>query len=291
MNARFAGKLFGGAAAAVVGLAMANPADALVTVGFDPTGSGSYTDITGLDWANGNVLSVDSIPTAVGTEFTSYYQARLQGFEGSTLNGGDIVGEITIVAAFRERVTSLIPLGPNAAVATFEIINHSDNFIRIYHDVAANASDDLGTGFNDGVLILEGTPLAGGDFDNSFIATDALSGFGSGTLLVTTDIDSYDSNYFDFGGIATFVLRTISDGNITAPFQQVAVGDQFVDKDGNIINPDVAAGGFNGGIRGNDFHFEADVATSFNVIPEPVSAALGFLSLGALGMTALRRRR
>lgn len=165
-------KTLGAALGVTAMLAGASAAQAAIT--FDPDGAGvagAVGNVTQLDWAPGNGLSVGG-QTAISnfvagsgsTTFTTYYQSKLQAF--STAGGTSFAPagwEITIVAKFNEQVTGVL-----GNLAAFEVVNVIDdpNYIEIYAhrigDAGTSVASNLdGTGFNDGNLILTGSITGG----------------------------------------------------------------------------------------------------------------------------------
>ncbi len=275
--------------AAMLGSAMVASSASAIQFGFDPDGAGVFvptiTNVVEFDWGVGNVLADNALVSPggvvdpVGSTFFTYYQARLQGFEvgvGSNANpgGGSSGGtllpfghEITIVAGFLETVTAV---GGGGTTASFSVTPDAANFVRIYYDTTG--ADGI---FNDGILVLDGTPVSG---DSSLDVLDP--NVNKGALNIVAKINSVDTNFFV--DLPDLLLLSLSNPGTVQDLGGVPNLTTFTDINGNTVTYDAST---------EDFAFRSDVNTRLEVIPEPVTAAMGLISLGALGFAALRRRQ
>jgi hypothetical protein len=138
---------------------------------FDPTGSGGPGIAIGsfLEPA-GNAVAVGAAPQVVGQPFQVYYQAVISQFLSPTnVPINPPAGtEFTIVAAFREVITSISPTG-----FTFGFVPGGTNYVEIYVNKPPAANNSTGAGFNSGHLILSGNitpapPFGGTGFVGNF---------------------------------------------------------------------------------------------------------------------------
>lgn len=256
---------------------------------FDPDGTDAtispVTNTVELDWGVGNVLAKNSLQfpngplLAPGNEFVTYYQAKLNGLQLTTGPSGGVFGlgsdqEITIVAGFRERVTSL---SADFEQASFEVVNDPTNFVRIFYDDGSgvNADNTTGLGFSDGTLILDGTIVSGKSTIDQSIGDP-----NKGPFNIVAMVDSLDSDFFpDLEEFGLINLQLINVGTIQDP-NGVDPGVVFDTFDSTTTYVD----------NSTDFAFRADANTRISVVPEPVTATLGLVGLAGLGV-ALRRRR
>jgi hypothetical protein len=294
---------------------------------FDSTGSGNTAapSLGTIDLAVGNSLAFNSIPLTVGSQFTTYFQARVSEF--TNLNDGVIPfsgREFTLVLAVREMVETV-----TGTTLTFRSIASPVNFLELYAG-APNSNDLNGTGFNDGTRILSATPLAGvqggftidptkgtANFDqrgtNDFSATRTVVG-GSSTGIAA-QVNSVNTAYFP-GGIPASTIWGINftEENRT-PFNQVNPSRRFVSAAGgatpDLYNVSYVAGGtipytlgpINGFVApvprptNLSFQFQSDASISFFEtlaplpVPEPGTISLALTGSGLISLAALRARR
>jgi hypothetical protein len=155
--------------------------------------------------------------------------------------------------------------------------------------------------------------------DNDYPDIETVQGNGSTTL--TAEVADWDTSFFDFdpAGVNIIQLTMLQNVGVDLPFLSVDPSSGFVTAKnvgaigtsgpapnlllGPAPNPlgvpavDVnTVGTLNGGAStaggGPDIVFQTDTNQVFavSVIPEPVTASLALLSLGALGLVARRRR-
>lgn len=302
------------ATAALLGLALlAGMGDAARAdlISFDPDGPGGVTgpySISGFDWAVGNALANDVIPTTVGQTFQLYYQAALQGLLDANGSGFQPTGlnsayEITVVASITQVITGVVGNSITFAVAP----NQVGSYLEIWQG-AVNRNTLAGTGFNDGTRILTGTPLptgAGADAGAFALALDPggnpliqdfdqfstqnypgqASVVGDGSSVLGFRVTGADSQYF----LTAPLILEFSNSN-TVPFTRTNPSRLFVDQPNGAppsLVPNLGPiNGFPVG-PGTDFQFQSDGSTRI-IIPEP--ASLSLLGLGLLGLAGARRR-
>ena len=283
-------------------VALTQGANASVLIDVDGPGTNSGVQVESFDFLPGNSLNVGALVQGA-TQFTNLYQARL----GAVLDsGGNVIilpglndlthanaFEITAVAQFDLQVTGYNP-GVALTTTTTEIVTAPGtvNFVKFYYDAQPNANDLLGTGFDDGTLILEGYATFGGSsfvefntlppvaFDqfgtNNYPAVTTKTGVGG--LLLDAAVTSTNPTFF---GTPLAVASINSSTTNVFPFQQIDPSQQFV---GGVV-PSI---GTINGVNGNDIQIQTDATVSFRPIPEPASMML--LGLGAMGMLVRRRR-
>ena len=141
------------------------------TIVFDPFGlvGADAVSIDAFHLGSGNSLARAVLPFSVGATFQLLFHAQ-QNF--LVENGVVLPFEITVVGSVTEKVTTAND-GPPARV-TFQLskTQASDSFIEIYSDFIVNADDLAGTGFNDGLLILRGSPVSTLPNVGTFCLTD-----------------------------------------------------------------------------------------------------------------------
>ena len=160
-------------AAASLICAAGNTADA-DTIVWDPDGSGnaSTLNLSGWQFASGNSLFQGAIPFTLGNTFQLVFHAQLTSVlnqAGTQVNptglnapgpvGGVAPYEITVVGSLTEVITAADP-APGQATYQLSVGQSQNAFVEIYFDGNQNANPLLGTGYNDGKLILQGVPIA-----------------------------------------------------------------------------------------------------------------------------------
>lgn len=342
-------------AAAVLASSLALPAFAADTIVFDPDGTGGANGnflVGAFDWSAGSTLSDDSIPASSPSSFDTYSHGVLAGLlddagdpAGSPtgLNTAGSGFEITFTSGFTETITSLatsvavqtsfggdLVNGGGDDVYTFDqTITLTDaatqtvNFFKVYYDDLSDASGTkssslAGTGFADGVLILDGTVTAvNGNFtthfefvdtDNDGIYTagiDTLQGFvlldqssngdnwagqltvvGEGATALEADVTFQDNAFFKSDISSLFADLFFNTSNVL-PFGETNPSQLLDDGAGGFITP--VLGSVNG-LTGPDILFQTDANNSFvTTVPEPGSMLLLGMGLFSLGMSKRRK--
>ncbi len=340
-----------GAAAFTASLAL--PVFASDTITFDADGTGGANGdavIGAFDWAAGSTLAEDSIPTAVDDTFDVYSHGTLIGFLDA---GGDPAGaptglnsagsgfEITFISGFTETIESQssvladsddggdgFGVGGNDVYTIDTTITLADastqnvNFFQVYYDDLSDgsglkSSSLLGTGYNDGLLILDASVgVVSGNFTSTleFIDVDNSGTFTAGDIVTTFDLDQ-SGNGDDWSGqqtlegegataleadvfyqdydffkddISALVADLFFNTSNVLPFQETNPSMSFDDGSGGTLAPSM--GSING-LNGPDILFQTDANNSFVKtisVPEPGSMFLLGVGLLTLGMT--RRR-
>ncbi len=338
-------------AAAVLASSLALPAFAADTIVFDPDGTGGANGnflVGAFDWSAGSTLSDDSIPASSPSSFDTYSHGVLVGLLD---NAGDPAGaptglntdgsgfEITFISGFTETITSLTTSaaaiqtdngGVGTDVYTFDqTITLADaavqtvNFFKVYYDDLSDglnlkSSSLAGTGFGDGVLILDGTVTAvDGNFTTHFefvdtdndgiytAGTDTLQSFivldqssngddwagqlsvdGEGATSLEADVTFQDNAFFKSDISSLFADLFFNTSNVL-PFGETNPSRLLDDGAGGFITP--VLGSVNG-LTGPDILFQTDANNSFvTTVPEPGSMLLLGMGLFSLGMTKRRK--
>ncbi len=226
--------------------------------------------------SNGTAFTTGFAPVA-GTNFTLTYFADVAQVTGGTASFAHIDGdaskaiagstyEYTVVATLNETVTSC---NAGGTVCMFKI--NGGNF-NVYFDnnTGTFADNTLGTGFNNGLLQLQGT-IAASTMDQTF---STVAGFNVTAVIANisyTDMNAADPAHITPNLASATTVSTLQLGAfVTAP----------------------PAGGYNGvAFNSSNVVFQADGNTAFaTAVPEPGSLALLGLGAAALGLRMRRRK-
>jgi hypothetical protein len=320
------------ATAAALPFGISNAALVPSTVNIDPDGGAagqSAIAIEALDWGQNSTLTVANIPllpTDIGSIFTILTQATLGNFQNPS--GVNLIGtglntdyEWTVVIAFEEKVQNLLDTTSNGFLdlATFQTVpGAATSELVIYYDTAVNANPLLGTGYNDGTVVLRADlssvtngnfqvdesslplPLGGTtgpvDLDqsgaNNWPGTTTLVGNGS-TGNLTFTVSAVDNAFFPDVFAGSIINMDMLFGNVSQqlPFAQVDPAQQLWDPVNNVFVAS-AVGAING-LNGPNELIQTDFNASFltETVPAPGSLVLVGIGLAALGGGSLRRRR
>jgi hypothetical protein len=324
------------AAIAALGIwGLATPAHAADVITFNPDGTGPVgpAGVLTFDEDPGNALLVGVLPITPFTPFPVLYQAEITGLKSpdpmdpSTDIGifnygsaGNVFGELSIVARFFEIVTNVtFDANNNATVTLATAPSQAGSFFQIYYDSThgpnGDASNLLGTGFNNGILIYTGTVIAGGQvgsFSNDAVTNPAVGG--TPTALDVKDTDNYPglTTVSGAGGTDLSVLTTSFDPNffvtnitgaifgfntsVKLPFGQTNPSAVMFDGTAAAGTPGTAGvGGTIGpvnGFSGPNQLLQADANSSFSLaaVPEPGTISMALTGVGLTSLAALRRR-
>jgi hypothetical protein len=284
-------------------------ADSIV---FDPDdgGNAGRIDIGTFQFGAGNLLAVGAIGSTAGSNVQLLFQSQLNsvvtaagtqitpsGLNASTTLNGVAPYEVTAVFSVTERVIN-VRSNPARILYNLAKVQASGSFVEMYYDPNRNADPLQGTGYNDGILVLRGTPVAADPDAGTFTLTDSQpivlpsfdkftvndyantsSNIGIGGTRFDVSITYVDPNFFP-APVSGNTGRQVHVGDIltfnigqSTPFDQVNPSHKFdaVANAGSGSGPAPGAtprvGGING-TSGPDLQMQALAAVS-------ISAALG----------------
>jgi hypothetical protein len=289
------------------------------TVGFSPTGSGAFQQLDSVDISPGNLLvDADSLGDySVGGVTQGYFQAVLTSFTGpggtQTLLSSSTGSEFTVVLAYQQTFTAVVPL-PNGILSTTTLAAGGDNYFALYYDTNAGtfANNLTGTGFTNGVLVLEGTisslnsqvtlytqgdPAVGTSpqlFDQNgvddYAGQQTLPASGSFSLAAT--LSYVNPLFFSSLTAGTTISFAVASGEIELGFEDVNPSGSFVTTVNGSSTTTPTLGALNG--TGIDRQFQVDPTATFQVaaiVPEPASMLIWGGIASALGLGGMIRRR
>lgn len=172
-------------------------------VGSINDGEGNYaTNVQNLDWSSsGSGLAVGvgpvGTPLTIGTNFNFIYQSSLAALndplgEVVAFDGLGTAFEYTLVAKIPETVAGFVEVIPGVlSTAYFKTLENG--YFKIYYDDSPNADVELGLGFEDGLLVAEGT-IDANQFSSFTYNGD--SGIGNGSTILVGSVTSVLPPFF-----------------------------------------------------------------------------------------------
>ncbi|HJT81066.1 MAG TPA: hypothetical protein VJ719_07710 [Chthoniobacterales bacterium] len=265
---------------------------------FDPDGLGPTvraTSISAFHLGSGDTLARAVLPFTVGNTFQLLFHAQQTFVVSSTTGLTTFPFEISILGSVTERITTANDGPPMRFTYQLSKNQSSNSFVEIYTDPNSTADNGLGTGFNDGVLILRGSLVSGlpnvGTFslaDPQFTPPLSLDQFegnqlggiasveGVGATKLNVVVGYVDRQYFPLTD-ATGGGRAVQIGDIVTldishatPFHGVDPSIAFTDSPnpgtGALPSPTVAPNlGAVNGTSGPDF--ETETTITFSIAP------------------------
>lgn len=303
-------------AALAVGIALGGTYAASATAGsiiqFDPLGGGVGNNTSSFQWTTDNAVALGGITatnnflanlangTALSTRFDLLSHGKLLAandpasvnFLPGSYTGATPTREITFVLRTTEEVVGASPFPGSADYRT---LGGAGSFFELWYDDSPDSNALNGTGYNDGVMILSGTIIPTGLFNDAtftlqrtfpglqpvvqrldqfgtdnYNGTNTVVGKGSFGLLI--DVQSANASYFpEIGNYVNFRLDT--DGELNTPFNKVDPSRVFCGVAGGAACAVAPVTGLVNGQNGPDFRFQTSPQTSFEV-PEPAGLAL-----------------
>lgn len=254
-------------------------------IGFDPTGTGTYTTYADL-WTNvtDSALSVGFIPSPAGTSLVPYDTTLIaQAVIGTMSNsntpalvtpaGLNTTYEISKVTSFNETVVSQTATTAQFTLAAgsqpdIDLVNAGSQQLMIFFDDITDGSkavpgNGVGTvsNYTDGILILSAHAI---DLSASFAASGSV---GTGSFDVKYQIDYVNPLYLDVVSSSIFGDKMTGTTNIPSFFNPANMWDGTSVKTGLLL--------------------KVDSSESFKV-PEP--GIITLIGLGLVGLGFVRRR-
>ena len=223
----------------------AYPLFATDSIVYDPDdgGNAARLDAATLQFGAGNLLVTGVLGSSTGSNLQLLFQSQLNsittpngaqftpaGLNASATVNGVAPYEITAVFSVTERVITARGTPPRI-LYTLAKTQAASSFVEVYYDPNRNADALQGTGYNDGILILRGTPLVTNPNIGTFVLTspqpNPLPNFDS---FITNEYPGTTSN-LAIGGTRFDVSVTYVDANFfPAPLagdagHKVKIGD------------------------------------------------------------------
>jgi hypothetical protein len=206
---------------------------------FDPDAAGPSSKIGNVNtfqFGAGNSLFKGAIPFTQSATFQLLFHAQLNSLVNNA--GVQIIPaglnssyEITLVGSVTETVTNVNTDAPPRVAFRMTGTQATNSFIEIYFDAGQNANPLQGTGYNDGTLILRGTPNPPSSDGGTFTLTNPQP-------ATSPAFDSFATN--DYPGITSvtgigatkmeIVVTAVDSGFFVSPAQgdagrEVHIGD------------------------------------------------------------------
>lgn len=267
----------------------AGTASATFWTGSISDGAGNWADnVRTLDWEqSGSAVATGlAAPGAffIGNTFDFHAQARLGGLNNPTgqsvaLPGLNTTFEYTLVASFTEQIVDLSTSVAGRTTATFQLV--SPGAWYILHS-AANSNTALGTNFQDGTIVAQGTWVTG-QFSEFTVNPAGTEGNGSSIIEGLRAVGTVvDPNFLDptLWGAEQLISGLRFETQLNFPANDSTTAEFFAGPGGLLPTYTVQPG---------DFLFKADGSNKFHVVPEPSTIIL--LGAGLLGLVGFSRKK